>query len=257
MKLELLPSTIENGIATTKQHLSCFVIDDLVAIDAGSLAMSASEIQRKQIRDVVLTHAHIDHIAGLPLFIDDLFAEIDKPVEVYASREVIEILERDIFNWDVYPRFSELENEHGVVMKYHRFELGESFRVEHLDVSAVAVNHKVPAVGFIFTDGNTKLAISGDTAEMDGFWTSVNQEKSFDALLIECAFPTRLSELAQISHHMTPTRLKVELEKFEDKNCPVYVINIKPSYYDEILTELHELKIENLKVLEVGKEYYL
>ncbi len=75
MKLQLLPGTFdENGMASPRQHLSCFVVDDCVAIDAGSLAMAASTVQRKQIRDVVLTHAHLDHIAGLPLFIDDLFA---------------------------------------------------------------------------------------------------------------------------------------------------------------------------------------
>src|SRR3712207_8672222 len=54
-----------------------------------------------------------DHIAGLPLFIDDSFAGLEEPIRVYATREVIEILERDIFNWDVYPNFSELKNQNG------------------------------------------------------------------------------------------------------------------------------------------------
>ncbi|NNE99643.1 MAG: 3',5'-cyclic-nucleotide phosphodiesterase [Pyrinomonadaceae bacterium] len=255
MKLQLLPSTIENGAVSAKQHLSCFVVDDLVSIDAGSLAISANELQRKQIRDVVLTHAHIDHIAGLPLFIDDLFAEIAKPVEVYASQEIIDILERDIFNWDVYPRFSALENEHGAVMKYRPFVVGKTFKVEHLEITPIAVNHKVPAVGFIVSDGISKFAITGDTAEMDQFWTAVNQEEGIDALLIECAFPTRLDELAQISHHMTPSRLENELKKFNDKSCPIYVINMKPSYYREVLDELESLDIENVKILEVGREY--
>ena len=68
MKLQLLPSTFdENGRASPRQHLTCFVIDDCVAIDAGSLAMSVNPVQRKNIRDIVLTHAHLDHIAGLPL----------------------------------------------------------------------------------------------------------------------------------------------------------------------------------------------
>ena len=108
MKLQLLPSTFdENGTASPRQHLSCFIVDDQVAIDAGSLAMAATAVQKKQIRDIVLTHAHLDHIAGLPLFIDDLFANLDAPVCVHAAPEVIETLERDIFNWAIYPRFSE------------------------------------------------------------------------------------------------------------------------------------------------------
>src|SRR5918998_1216332 len=106
MKLQLLPTTFDrNGCATAQQHLACFVIDDSVAIDAGSLAMATTDIQREKIRNVVLTHAHLDHIAGLPLFIDDLFAILKEPICVHAEKKVIDTLERDVFNWSVYPRF--------------------------------------------------------------------------------------------------------------------------------------------------------
>ena len=47
--------------------------------------MAASATQKKQIRDVVLTHAHLDHIAGLPLFIDDLFASLIEPVRIFEE----------------------------------------------------------------------------------------------------------------------------------------------------------------------------
>lgn len=255
MKIQLLPSTIENGIITKKQHLSCFVIDDRVTIDAGSLAMSTNAIQKKQIRDVILTHAHIDHIAGLPLFIDDLFAHIVKPLEVYASEEVIKILREDIFNWDVYPNFAELENDNGIVMKYCPFEIGKPFTSEHLEIKAVSVNHKVPAVGFIVTDGKSKFAITGDTAEMNDFWEVVNKEPNLDALFIECAFPNKLSDLAKISHHMTPAKLKKELHKFEHKNCPIYAINLKAMYQEEIVKEIKNSEIENLKIFKVSKVY--
>ncbi len=255
MKFELLPSTIEDGVVTQKQHLSCFVIDDRIALDAGSLAMSTSLTQKKQIRDVILTHAHIDHVAGLPLFIDDLFASIARPVEIYASNEVIKILREDIFNWDLYPDFAELENENGVVLKYCPFEIGREFEVEHITVKAVEVNHKVPAVGFVVSDGKTKFAFSGDTSEMENFWDVVNDESDLDGLLIECAFPNRLDELAQISHHMTPKRLNEELDKFGHIDCPIYVINLKPMYHEEIRGELSDSVVPNLRVLEVGKCY--
>jgi cAMP phosphodiesterase len=255
MKIQLLPSTIENGQVTKKQHLSCFVIDDRVTIDAGSLAMSANGLQRQQIRDVILTHAHIDHIAGLPLFIDDLFANIVKPVEIYASDEVIEILQKDIFNWNVYPNFAELENENGVVLRYCPFQIGETFTSEHLEAKAISVNHKVPSVGFIISDQQSKFAITGDTAEMEMFWDEVNKESDLDALLIECAFPDRLADLAEVSHHMTPAMLARELTKFRHENCPVYVINLKPMYRSEIIKEIVKLGIENLQIFEVGKVY--
>ena len=257
MKLQLLPSTFdENGTASPRQHLSCFVVDDCVAIDAGSLAMATSAVQRKQIRDVVLTHAHLDHIAGLPLFIDDLFADLNAPVCVYATLEVVETLERDIFNWAIYPRFSELENASGAaVMKYEPFAVGEEFFVKHLRFRAAAVNHKVSTVGFIVSDNRTKFAVSGDTAEMNEFWQILNAEENLAALLVECAFPNELEDLARVSRHLTPRTLKKELEKFNRKECAVYVVNIKPMYRDEVLQQLGELEIENLQILEVGRVY--
>jgi len=256
MKLQLLPSTFdENGMASPRQHLSCFVVDDAVAIDAGSLAMAASAVQKKQIRDVVLTHAHLDHIAGLPLFIDDLFSSLDAPVCVHALPEIIETLERDIFNWEIYPRFSELENANGAVMRYQPFAVGDEFSVKHLRLKSIAVNHKVSTVGFVVSDGQTKFALSGDTAEIDGFWQILNAEKNLSALLVECAFPNELEELAGVSHHLTPKTLKRELEKFNQKQCLIYVVNIKPMYRDEVVRQLGELEIENLQILEVGQIY--
>lgn len=256
MKIQLLPTTFDqNGCATQQQHLCCFVIDDRVAVDAGSLAMATDDEQKQKIRDVVLTHAHLDHIAGLPLFIDDLFANLKEPVCVHAEPVVIEILERDIFNWAVYPRFSELKNNYGGVLSYHQIQLEKDFQAAHLNVRAVSVNHKVPTVGVIISDGKAKIALSSDTAETDKFWEILNEETNLGAVFIECAFPNTLSELACSSHHLTPQKLKSELSKFKHKNCPIYAINLKPMYREQIVRELEDLQNENLKVLEIGKIY--
>ncbi|MGI8469220.1 MAG: MBL fold metallo-hydrolase [Pyrinomonadaceae bacterium] len=256
MKLQLLPTTFDaNGCATAQQHLSCLIIDDRVAIDAGSLATAANKIQREKIRDVVLTHAHLDHIAGLPLFIDDLFATLREPICIYATADVIEILDNHIFNWSVYPRFTELKNKHGEVLRYLEFQPEKDFKAAHLNFKAIEVNHKVSSVGFVVSDSKTKIAVSGDTAETDRFWQVLNAEKTLDALLVECAFPDELDDIAYSSHHLTPKKLQKELAKFGHKNCPVYVINLKPVYREQIARELAELKIENLEILEVGRVY--
>lgn len=256
MKFQLLPSTFdENGCASPKQHLACFVIDDLVAIDAGSLAMASNSIQKEQIRDIVLTHAHLDHIAGLPLFVDDLFAALTEPIRVHATSEVIEVLERDVFNWDVYPRFSELKNEFGAVLEYRPFEIGEEFSVKHLSFKSATVNHKVPTVGFIVSDEKKTFALSGDTAEMNDFWEAVNKEENLNAILIECAFPNELKDIAHDAHHLTPFTLKKEITKSVHKNPPIFIINMKPTYRDEIVKQIADLEIENLQILEVGKIY--
>ncbi len=256
MKLQLLPSSFdENGLASEQQHLSCFVINDSVAVDAGSLAMATNSLQKKQIRDVVLTHAHLDHIAGLPLFIDDLFDILDEPIRVYATREVIEVLKRDIFNWAVYPNFLELENKKGAVLKYRAFEVEREIVIKDLTFKPIEVNHLVPSIGYVISDGKTKIALTGDTAETDEFWRVINTEKNISAILIECAFPDQLKELAQSSHHLTPKILRKEIEKYTGEQCPIYVVNIKPMYFEEVVRQIKELNIENLQILQVGKVY--
>lgn len=256
MKLQLLPTTFdENGCATQQQHLSCFVIDDCATIDAGSLATATSDFQKRKIRNIVLTHAHLDHIAGLPLFIDDLFADLTEPICVHAAGEVVETLERDVFNWSVYPRFSELENKNGKVLIYEAFQTGQDFPVAHLNFRAIEVNHSVPSVGFVVGDGKTKIAFSGDTAEAGAFWQVLNEEKKLDALFVECAFPDELSDLASSSHHLTPKKLRRELAEFKHRNCPIYVVNLKPMHRGQIVRQLDELRIKNLQVLRVASVY--
>lgn len=254
MKVQLLPSTFDGECASARQHLTCFVIDDSVAIDAGSLAMGATPAQQDEIRDIVLTHAHLDHIAGLPLFIDDHFSTLTEPVTVHATQEVIDILERDIFNWEVYPRFSELSNSNGPVLRYEPFGQAEEFTARHLTLRPVDVNHKVPSSGFLISDGITTIALSGDTAETDGFWNLVNTAEKLSGILIECAFPDELDDLAVVSHHLTPRRMKEELAKCE-RTCPVYVVNLKPMFRDVIMAQLAELDLTGLSVLKVGKVY--
>ncbi len=231
------------------------MIDDRVAIDAGTLAHAATNEMRSNLRDVVLTHAHLDHIAGLPLFVDDLFASLEVPIRVHASPEVIEILERDIFNWSVYPCFSELNNDHGKVLEYVPMTANELSLVAHLGITPLNVNHKVPTAGFVISDGEKKIALTGDTAEVAGFWDQVNRLERLDALLIECAFPDEMAELAEVSHHLTPRLLKNELGKFIKTDCPIYVVNIKPTYREQVIREVEQLNIKNLTVLEVGKTY--
>jgi cAMP phosphodiesterase len=253
MKLQMLPSTIdEDGRASARQHLMSVIIDDRVAIDAGSLAFSCSDLQRRQIRDIILTHPHLDHIAGLPLFIDDLFASLTEPVRVHATDEIIEIMERDVFNWSVYPRFSDLSNEHGRVMEYREFDCGRPFKAAHLTIEGIAVNHQVAACGYVVSDGKLSIGITGDTAETDGIWTAFNEAPDLKAIFVECAFPNELSELAGVSYHLTPQKLHRELEKLRS-DCEVYVINLKPMYREKVIDELSE--VPRIKVLDVGKIY--
>ncbi|HSD48131.1 MAG TPA: 3',5'-cyclic-nucleotide phosphodiesterase [Pyrinomonadaceae bacterium] len=256
MRIELLPSTFDDqGVAAPEQRLTCFLIDECVAIDAGSIAIALTNEQRNKVRDIIVTHPHMDHIASLPIFIDDLYPTLQEPMRIYATPEVIGLLERDVFNWNVYPRFSDLKNDYGPVMEYVPIPFGESFSVAHLTVQAVPVNHIVPTVGLVVSDGQTSVAFSSDTAETEDFWKLVNQVKQLDALLIEASFPNGMAKLAEVSRHFTPATLGEELKKLTHNGMDIMAVHLKPSYREEIVRQLEDLQIPKLQVMEPGKIY--
>jgi cAMP phosphodiesterase len=256
VRIQLLPSTFDSqGQATLDQRLTCFLIDECVAVDAGSIALALSNEQRNTVRDIIVTHPHMDHIASLPIFIDDLYPVLTSPMRIYATPEVIGLLERDIFNWNVYPRFSELKNDYGPVMEYVPIPIDEEFKVAHLTVVAVPVNHIVPTVGLLIRDHKTTVAFSSDTFETEDFWKVVNRAPAVKALLIEASFPDSMADLAEVSRHFTPASLKRELGKLSHNGLEILAVHIKPAYRQTIIEQLAALKIPGLGVMEPGRSY--
>ena len=256
MKIQLLPSTFDaQGHATLEQRLTCFLIDDCVAVDAGSIAIALNADQRERVRDIIVTHPHMDHIASLPIFIDDLYPTLKEPLRIYATQEVIDLLERDVFNWNVYPRFSDLKNDFGPVMEYVPIPLNEVFQVAHLKVVAVPVNHIVPTVGLVITDGQSSVAFSSDTFQTEEFWRVVNATKQLDALLIEASFPDEMAKLAEVSRHFTPASLGKELKKLNHNGMDILAVHLKPTHRDTIIRQLNALGIPKLSVMNPGEVY--
>jgi len=190
------------------------------------------------------------------MFVDDLFASLERPICVHGTREMIDILERHVFNWEVYPKFSELTNDYGKVLEYREFQPGEELSIEGLTVRSVPVHHDVNACGYIISDRKTTIAVTGDTAETDAFWAECNALEELSALFVECAFPDDLDDLAHVSCHLTPSKLATELTKLSHPECPVYIINLKPMYRDKIISEL-AAKLPSVRMLDVGRVYDL
>lgn len=256
MQIQLLPSSFDaSGSANAAQRLTCFLIDNQVTVDAGSLGIALSDAQRCTVRHVIVTHPHMDHIASLPIFVDDLFADLEQPIRIYATSEVIELLKLDVFNDTVYPKFDQLKNERGHVMEYVAIEPGKEMSIGHLRVCAVGVNHIVPTIGLIVSDNKTTVAFSSDTAETEEFWTFVNRETKLDALFIEASFPNSMQQLATVSKHLTPATLKSELQKLKHDGMDILTVHLKPAYRETVARELSELGIPKLSVMETGRVY--
>lgn len=252
MEIRLLKSSFDDdGSASDHQHTACFIVNGAVAFDAGSLAMAIGA-DRPNVRDIVLSHTHLDHIAGLPLFIDDLFSTLRSPIRVHASLTMIEALRSHIFNDVIYPNFEEISNEFGPVLEFREYEFEREFSVADISILPIKVNHNEPSAGFLVSDASGSIALTGDTADTSAIWEAAGQLKDLRAIVVECAFPESMTKLAATARHLTPLGLKAELRKLGRRDLPVYVANIKPMFREQVVAEIEELRLSSIRIFPVG-----
>jgi len=88
---------------------TALLVDDDVLIDAGTGVGDLALEDIDSIRHVFLTHAHLDHVAGLPMLADRVFDEnFDVPLTVYAREETLRAVQDHLFNGVIWPDFSRL-----------------------------------------------------------------------------------------------------------------------------------------------------
>lgn len=250
MKIRLLAGGASGN--PREHYLTSFVINNNLAVDAGSLPLVLTRHQQLLIRDIIVTHAHLDHCAGLPLMLDNIFAEMEYSISAYSTRTTLTALHEHIFNNTIWPDFSSFCNRLGASLKFEQREALVPFQVGDLELTLVPVNHTIPTCGLIVDDGVSAVAISSDTADTDEIWKLARENPRMKALFIECSYPNRLDSIAHLYGHLCPTSLVAQSRKV-DKDIPIYAYHIKAAYLDEVLEELECL--ENVIAADPHTEY--
>jgi cAMP phosphodiesterase len=161
----------------------------------------------------------------------------DRPLTVYASEETLDILKQHIFNWKIWPDFSEIPNAQNPVMRYQAISLGETVLLNGRKITAIPANHTVPAVGYHLDSGKGSLVFSGDTTSNDAVWRLVNKIENLRYLIIETAFSNSEKELAVLSKHLCPSLLAAELDKFT-REAEVFITHLKPGEVELTMAEI-------------------
>ena len=236
------------------QGMTSFLINDSVALDAGGLSIALSIDRQAMVKDVFISHAHLDHTCCLPFLIDNSFAAPGFSLRIYGIHEVVMALSKHLFNGSLWPDFTSIPDDLTPVLKLVTVEPEKVVKVGNLKVRAVPVSHSVPTTGFIVDDGDGSLAFSSDTGPTHHFWDVVNNTENLKAVITEASFPNSQEDLAHISGHLTPILLGKELQKLK-RDVPVYIYGAKPRFAVLIKKELTALKLKNLKVLVQGRTY--
>lgn len=235
MKVRVLGCS--GGIGGSHQRTTSLLVDDDVLIDAGTGVADLSLPELAAIDHVFITHSHLDHIAALPLMIDSVADLRDKPVTIYASAATLETIRAHIFNWAIWPDFSEIAIRDRKVMRYQTISIGQRVCLGARGIVAVPAEHTVPAVGYQLDSGNASLVFSGDTTVNDRFWPVVNGIDNLRYLIIETAFPDRDETLAHVSKHLCPRMLCEELGKLSI-TAEIFITHMKPGQSDTIIREI-------------------
>lgn len=237
MKLRILGCS--GGIGGRHLRTTSLLLDHDILIDAGTGVADLSMAELSVIDHVFLTHTHLDHIASLPLMIDTIGDRRQKPLMVYGTEAVLTILRNHIFNWAIWPDFSEIPNAEKPWMRFQTIEVGKAVNIEGRVITALPVDHTVPAAGYCLDSGAGSLVFSGDTGPCDVFWKAVNRIGNLRHLIIECAFSNREEKLAQLSKHLCPNLLAAELAKLE-RDCEIYITHLKPGQIELTMEELED-----------------
>jgi ribonuclease BN (tRNA processing enzyme) len=236
------------------------LINKTVMIDAGTIGAALRLEEQKQIRHVLLSHLHFDHVQGLPTLADNLVDDvlgIAEPVRLTSTAQVLDGLREHLFNNEVYPDFLSLPDPKRPAFVCRTLEVGKESEVANLHVQAIRVNHLVPTVGFLIREGASTVLYSGDTYETEEIWKVAAKEPTLKAAFIETSFPNKMAELAKVSKHLTPALFAQEFKKLGRPDLPVYIYHLKPRFRREISRELKQLRVRNLTILEEGQEVHV
>jgi ribonuclease BN (tRNA processing enzyme) len=235
------------GLTDGRQHLTTFLINDFIAVDAGCLGYLSPVSLQRQIKHVFLSHCHIDHIGSLPIFLDNVFSPGPECPHVYANSFTLRCLHDDIFNERIWPDLGRISEEHQPFLQIRQLQDEQPVFVGDLRVTPIPVDHVVPTHGFLIEDESTAVMIVSDTGPTDRIWEIANQTPRLAAIFLECSFPNSMEWLAVRTKHLSPNLFQQEISKFRG-TAQIIAVHIKAAQHSEVVQELSTLNLPSLAI---------
>jgi len=215
------------------------LVDDDILVDGGTGISELSRAEMARIRHIFVTHSHLDHIAGIPMLVDSIFDAARETIVVHARPETLRTLRENIFNWEVWPDFTQLPDYSRPALRFEEMRPGEVVTLQERRIEMIGVNHSVPGAGFRMQNGGGSFAFSGDTTSNDEFWLALNRHDNLDLLIVESAFADEDIEISRKAFHYCPSLLASDLKKLRHKP-KLYITHLKPGSENRIMEQCRE-----------------
>ena len=244
MKIRVLGA---HNMETSQTRHTCFLVDDSLAIDAGSLMTSLSAAEKDRIRVILLTHRHFDHVRDLPSF---GLQTMDNgvTVDLYGLSDTLEAVSTRLMDGLLYPNFTIRPTPESPKYRLRQITPGRNFNAADLHVLPLSVPHGAPAVGFVARSGSATAAFTGDTCGGLSPFLATNPPPQL--LFVEVTFSNEGNDRARASRHLTPATLEEELQSARRRSLPlppIVAVHRDPRHEQAIRRQLTEVS-QSLKV---------
>lgn len=253
MRVRLLPSSC--GVPDPgPQFLSSYLVGDEIAIDGGSVGLQADLSIQRGVRHVFLTHAHLDHVASLPILLENTYQPGPDCVEVLASAGTLAEVRRNLFNGQAWPDFIGLSTPDDRFVTETVLEPLATVSRAGCRVTPVPVAHGVDTLAMIVDDGRACIAFAADTGPTDLLWSLLAERPNVRGVFLECSFPNALSALAARCGHLTPATFAQQAHRLP-AGIRMLVVHRKAAHAETVAKELAAIGLPGVEIAVPGRRY--
>jgi 3',5'-cyclic-nucleotide phosphodiesterase len=271
----VVPLGVRGGI--DESNLSAYLVApagtaDYICFDAGTIhagiekaiasnafKTTAATVLKQYIKGYFISHAHLDHCAGLIINSPD-----DSLKSIYALQSVTTMLQNNYFNGQAWANFGDAGK--GFALKKYHFEtlqpgIEDSIRNTAMTVSAFSLSHVNPyeSTAFLVKSGEGYVLYLGDTGadeneksdKLQLLWKEIAPliaAKKLKGIFIEVSFPDE-QPANKLFGHLTPALLIKELQKLSSlagagslNNFRVVITHMKPPVNNYAIIQKQLLK---------------
>ena len=222
---------------------SSFYLNETNVIDAGNLLVGLDD-QSAKIKNIWLTHSHLDHICDIAYVIDNYFDQIKEPITLCGLPGTLRAIQKHFLNDLIWPDFSKIPllNSSQMCIQYKEIHLDTEYSLSDTEsIQAFQTDHTVPSCGYIYRKNESAVLITADTYSIKNVIEILNNDRSIKSAVIECSFPSSMEKLAKESKHLTPKLLSEMLLDLKRDDLELFINHIKPLYLEEMTKEIDSL----------------